>query len=238
MKIVKKHFTKPFRPAESDKAIWKDFKPLSPENRELLVRGFIADYLHGDFFPRKHKIFGLDAKREGVMRDFELMLEESDKGQFPCLEAIGFVEFFSIVVSEADIVDWRIRTVSCAKKLGLTRNSHRSRDLASDLVRELRPVGPQKGSELRDAEETMAAICNTALNIAILFRSNTVSYSWLQRKSLSSILMPESEIIGSITPNRPAELCKPWKMVFGGAVKNQESEEDRVVLTKSELLVF
>ena len=83
----------------------------------------------------------------------------------------------------------------------------------------------------------MAAIYNTALNIAILFRSNTVSYTWLQKQSPSKIPKAEFEIIGSADPNRPAEQCQPWRIVFGGVVKNQESEEERVVLTKSELLV-
>ena len=140
-------------------------------------------------------------------------------------------------MSEADIVDWRIRTVSCAQKLGLAHNCRRSRDLAYETVKDLRAVGPQKISEQRDAEETMTAIYDTALSIAILFRSNTVSYSWLQRKPLSSMLMSESEIIGSTDPGRPAELCKPGRIIFGGAVKNQNSEEDRVILTKSELMV-
>lgn len=92
-------------------------------------------------------------------------------------------------------------------------------------------------SDVREAKETMTAIYDTALNIAIIFRSNTVSYSWLQRKPLSSVLMSESEIIGSTDPGRPAELCKPARIIFGGAVKNQNSEEDRVILTKSELMV-
>ncbi len=143
-------------------------------------------------------------------------------------------------MSEADITDWRIRTVSCAQKLGPGRKSRRSRDLAYDMVQDLRPVGPQKIFEQKDAEETMTAIYDTALDIAILFRSNTVSYSWLQRKPPSSILISESEIIGSIgstDPGRPAELCKPCRIVFGAAVKNQHTEEDRVVLTKSEIMV-
>ena len=140
-------------------------------------------------------------------------------------------------MSEADIIDWRIRTVSCAQKLGLAHNCRRSRDLAHDMVKDLRAIGPQKISEERDAEETMTAIYDTALDIAIIFRSNTVSYSWLQRKSPSSILTSESEIIGSTDPGRPAELCKPGRIIFGGAIKNQNFEEDRVVLTKTELMM-
>ena len=142
----------------------------------------------------------------------------------------------SITVSEADIVDWRVRTVSCGQKAGLTLRSHH--DLAYRLVQQLRPIGPSATSEEHaDARDTMEAICDKALNIALLFRSNTVSYSWLQKRSISKIPPAEREIIGSTDPNRPAELCKPWKIVFGGAVKNQDSEEDKVVLTKSELLV-
>ena len=139
-------------------------------------------------------------------------------------------------MSEADIIDWRTRTVSCVRKLGLARTYRRSHDLAYEMVTDLRPVGPPK-SEQRDAEESMKAIYEIALDIAMLFRSNTVSYSWLQRKPLSSVLMAESEIVGSTNPGRSAELYKPGRIIFGGIVKNQDSEEDRVVLTKSELMV-
>ena len=140
-------------------------------------------------------------------------------------------------MSEADIVDWRIRTVSCGQKLGLGHSNRRSGELAVELVHCLRPVSSHSGVEYSEAKETMAAIYNTALKIAILFRSNTVSYSWLQRKSASSIPKAEREVIGSTDPSRPEEQCKPWMIVFGGIVKNQNSEEDKVVLTKSELMV-
>ncbi len=89
MKIVKKHFTKPIRSAEPDKVLWKEYKPLSPENRELCLRAFIADDLHAEFFNRKQRIFGLDAKREEAMKGFELMLEDSRKGQFLFLPPTG-----------------------------------------------------------------------------------------------------------------------------------------------------
>lgn len=84
MKIVKRHFTKPFRSGESGSAIWKEYKTLSPENKELWVRAFIADDLYQEFFLKKQRIFGLDVEREEVMKGFELTLENSGKGQFPC----------------------------------------------------------------------------------------------------------------------------------------------------------
>ena len=81
-KIVKKHFTKPLRSTGGDVVSWKDYKPLTPENRELWVRALIADDLYAEFFSRKQSIFGLDPEREDAMKDFEMMLEESHKGQF------------------------------------------------------------------------------------------------------------------------------------------------------------
>ena len=141
-------------------------------------------------------------------------------------------------MSEADIVDWRIRTISCGQKLGLASPARLFHDPAYETIRDLRPVGPQGVGEQKDAEKAMAAIYSAALYIAILFRSNTVSYSWLQKKSASSIPKAESEIVGSTNPGHPADKCRPWRIVFGGVVKNQDSEEDRVVLTKSELLVI
>lgn len=140
-------------------------------------------------------------------------------------------------MSEADIIDWRIRTISCGQKGGLASPGRFIHEPANETIRGLRPVAPLIAGEQKDAEKAMVAIYNTALTIAILFRGNTVSYSWLQNKSPSSIQKAEIEIIGSTDPGRPAEQCKPWRIVFGGVVKSQNSEEDRVVLTKSELLV-
>ena len=83
MKIVKKHFTRPMRIglAASDPALWKEFKPLSAENRELWVRAFIADDLYDEFFPKDRRIFGFDNEREEVLKDFESVLAKSGKGQ-------------------------------------------------------------------------------------------------------------------------------------------------------------
>ena len=91
MKIVKKHFTEPHRLTEADVVKWKDYKPLSPENRELWVRAFIADDLHLELFDREQRIFGLDSKREHAMKGFEMMLEDSHKGQFLSLPSTGSV---------------------------------------------------------------------------------------------------------------------------------------------------
>ena len=140
-------------------------------------------------------------------------------------------------MSEADIVDWRIRTISCGQKLGLASPVRLFHNLAYNIVRDLRPIGPTGVGEQKEAEKAMAAIYNTAFDIAILFRKNTVSYSWLQKESPSSIPQAEVEIIGATHPVRPAEQWEPWRIVFGGVVKSQDPEEDRVVLTKSELLV-
>lgn len=140
-------------------------------------------------------------------------------------------------MSEADIVDWRIRTITCGQELGLASPVRIFNDLAHETVRDLRTVGPPDRGEQKEAEKAMAAIYNTAFNIAILFRRNTASYSWLHKKSPSSIPQAEVEVIGSTHPGRPAEQWKPWRIVFGGVVKNEDSEEDRLVLTKSELLV-
>ena len=91
MKIVKKHFTKPFRSAEVAINTWKGFQALSPENKELWVRAFIADELYAAFFGRRRKVFGLDSKREDAMKGFEQMLEDSHKGQFLPLPSTGSV---------------------------------------------------------------------------------------------------------------------------------------------------
>ena len=83
MKIVKNHFTEPLRIglAALESAPWKEYKALPPENRELWVRAFIADDLYEELFTEKRRVFGLDAKREEVMDEFELSLAESGKGQ-------------------------------------------------------------------------------------------------------------------------------------------------------------
>ena len=91
MRIVKKHFANPFRPGESRSAVWQEYKTLSPENKELWVRAFIADELYQEFFLKKHRIFGLDAQREELMKGFELALKSSGEGQSPYAQPTGSV---------------------------------------------------------------------------------------------------------------------------------------------------
>ena len=83
MKIVKKHFARPMRIGQVvlESAPWKEFKPLSAENRELWVRALIADDLYEEFFPKDRRIFGFDTRREEALKDFESVLAESGKGQ-------------------------------------------------------------------------------------------------------------------------------------------------------------
>ena len=76
-------------PTASESAPWKEYKALSPENRDLWVRAFIADDLYEEFFPRRRRIFGFDAKREEVMNEFESTLVESGKGQSSFPRSVG-----------------------------------------------------------------------------------------------------------------------------------------------------
>ena len=152
-------------------------------------------------------------------------------------------------MTEADIVDWRTRTIACRQNLNgdtRTRTSPAVREQARKTIQNLQPIGPPSNDEQRDAEEALTAIYNDALKIAILFRSNssssnTVSYSWLQKKeSLSRVeRAEESDIIGIADPGRiTAEQCTSWRIVFGGVVKNEnEGGGDRVVLRKSEVVI-
>ena len=140
-------------------------------------------------------------------------------------------------MSGIDINDWRTRTVSCAKKLNDDRTLRTSRELAHDLVLFLQPVGLQNSTGKKEAEDAMLGICDTAFDIAIMFRINSVPHTWLQRISITSLEQTDYEVIGSSNPNHSAEQCRPRKIIFGGAVKYAESEEDRIVLTKSEVLV-
>ena len=154
--------------------------------------------------------------------------------------------FLLHTVSKADIVDWRTRTIACRQKLDgdtRTRTSPAVRQQARKTLQNLHPIGPPSNDEQKDAEEALTAIYDRALKIAILFRSSkTVSYSWLQKEeSLSRVeRTEESDIIGiAADPGRViAEQCTSWRIVFGGVVKNENSEGgDRVVLRKSELVV-
>ena len=83
----------------------------------------------------------------------------------------------------------------------------------------------------------MEPIVDSAISIALLFRSTQVPYAWLQKEQASSILASEREIIGSTAPNRPPEECKPMKVIFGGVIKNPESDEEKTLLVKTEMLV-
>ena len=83
LRIVKKHFTQSMniKVTALESAPWKEYRPLSRENRQLWIQAFIADDLYEQFFSGKRRIFGFNAEQEQVLQDIESTLTKSGKGQ-------------------------------------------------------------------------------------------------------------------------------------------------------------
>jgi hypothetical protein len=79
MRIVKKYYT---NKAISKKLKWNEYNASSPENRELFLRGLIADRLYHYLFSTKsgRAVFGFDRETDNMMADFEEKLKKSGKG--------------------------------------------------------------------------------------------------------------------------------------------------------------
>ena len=125
LRIVKKHFTRPMNVELKalESAPWKDYHPLSRENRQLWIQAFIADDLFEQFFSGKRKLFGFDAEQEQVLQDIESTLTKSGRGQTPFQSLLELSQTF--YCSERS----RHRRLACPYSLLWTktrpRDSHR-----------------------------------------------------------------------------------------------------------------
>ena len=82
MHTVRKYFSQPPKTVSVKESSLKEYAGLSPENRELWVRAFIAGELFKEFFRSDRKVFGLGGKREDAMEEFEKRLISSGKGRY------------------------------------------------------------------------------------------------------------------------------------------------------------
>jgi hypothetical protein len=143
-------------------------------------------------------------------------------------------------VSEDDITEWRVKTVSIARSLNMDHNDFRAKILANDLGEELKDFRTTKSDAAQ--EEALAAIgniCRDALFLAVLLRGSKAKYLWEQDAKPAQINHDDLEIIGSLNEKTEVGQGRVGRVVFGSVMKLRESDGhdnmEKVLLRKAEV---
>src|SRR5271156_2807073 len=84
-------------------------------------------------------------------------------------------------VSEDDITEWRVKTVSIARKVNMEHNGFQANILANNLGEDLKDFRTTKPNGAQDeALPAIQSICRDALFLAVLLRGSKAKYLWEQ----------------------------------------------------------
>src|SRR2546423_3904849 len=143
-------------------------------------------------------------------------------------------------VSEDDITEWRVTTVSIARSLDMDHNDFQAKILANDLGEDLKDFRTIKSNAAQ--EEALAAIgniCRDALFLAVLLRGSKARYLWEQDAKPAQINPDDLEIIGSLDEKTKAGQGRVDRVVFGSVMKLHGSDGrddvEKVLLRKAEV---
>jgi len=143
-------------------------------------------------------------------------------------------------VSEDNITEWRVKTVSIARNLNMPDNDFQVNILANELGEDLKDFRTTKSNAAQ--EEVLPAIksiCFDALFLAILLRESKAKYRWEQDAEPTQINLDDLDIIGSLDEETEASLGCVARVVFGSFVKLQRSDGhddlEKVLLHKAEV---
>ncbi|KAI9705054.1 MAG: hypothetical protein M1836_006837 [Candelina mexicana] len=259
MRLVHEHYSSVTRRLPEAKTVrsrtWKAFYDIfdgstSAENKILWIRSLVALCLKEHFFNPENPMFGFDAKgvsenMEEGMVGFEKQLYKSQNGirSYSTPMTLSWSSlansYAEHVVTTADIVEWRSRTVAMTQRLGL-----RSRRRSAAMYRiqeELKKFDMHfSNSETTIIDAAISEICTKAVTLALLFRTNNTEYSWEHFFCDDVFDEEDMEVIGAQGKLRELNFVntKIAFIVFGGVKKTTgPAEEDCVVLRKADVVV-
>ncbi|KAI9742514.1 MAG: hypothetical protein M1835_003062 [Candelina submexicana] len=195
-------------------------------------------------------MFGFDAKglsenMEEGMVEFEKLLYKSQNGirSYSTLMTLSLSSlansYAAHIVTTADVVEWRSRTVAMTQGLGL-----RSRRRSAAIYRiqeELKKLDKHfSNSETTIIDTAICEICTKAVTLALLFRTNNTEYSWEHIFCDDVFNEEDMEVIGAQGKLRESNFVntKIAFVVFGSVKKTTgPAGGDCVVLRKVDVVV-
>ena len=142
-------------------------------------------------------------------------------------------------VSEDDITEWRVKTVSIARNVNMEHNDFQANILANEFGEDLKDFRTTKSNAAQEALPAIENICRDALIIALLLRGSKAKYLWEQDAKPAQISPDDLEIIGSLDEETEASLGRVARVVFGSVVKLHGSDGhddmEKVLLRKAEV---
>ncbi|KAI9764079.1 MAG: hypothetical protein M1840_008883 [Geoglossum simile] len=214
----------PASPTENQKKAFAGWSERSKRIRAARARELIFNFLKEDTFDRPR--FGLDDQRERCMGRFEQEMQNFD-------------------IPEMDLIEWRKRTVSIASLLDSKADITSTRDQIKDFMEPV--VNLHQECAEADCDKRLLAICEQALDLALRFRRNRVTYSIKTadaNDSYNDAEMLEIERDGQETENgEPVSSSISLKVsftVFGALIKTtshlSHGKIEKLVLEKADVV--
>ncbi|KAF2464028.1 uncharacterized protein BDR25DRAFT_346857 [Lindgomyces ingoldianus] len=184
------------------------YSRLSDEAKDFWVMKMIARGLHKHCFNEK-TYFGFDADTDAYLNRFYRNLYSHKS------------------VSLEDVAEWRVRTCLIGKSWdtqGLQRQA-RIEGIITVIANKLTPFMPSgwlpsldKNNASKDVKASLLPICESALNLAIMFSSSKTEYEWAQGGDL--LLDPSHvQVIGTAGYKSFVDSREDYVVAFGGVLK-------------------
>ncbi len=139
-----------------------------------------------------------------------------------------------ILVTNSDVIDWRIKTVKVCRAMQLKKSAYRWKELAEALCKELRECATTDKDRRIAAKEDMEDLCHKAFELALTLRESTSTMLWGQGEAPSSVPLSDTELIGPYNMRSGGGHLKPVRVLFGPVWKVVDGE--RMLIKKGEIL--
>ncbi|KAI1123803.1 hypothetical protein F5Y10DRAFT_285715 [Nemania abortiva] len=207
------------------------FEGASPEIGDLFMRAEVANQLYLGFFQPSTVLFGhKDAMNNAAFRE-----RQDDGGSngpaefmlspYQSIERTFILAERSGIMTEDEVKDWRIMTVSLARKAPKHARYHIAQ--ADDMWRTVLQqysahfVSGRKRSHLNQTPQELIELCKTAYNIALIFRSSRIEYRWMQMPDVE-VSPHDAEVLGT-TGALQSEPHRVERIIFGGVIRGNRN---------------
>ncbi|KAI0965134.1 hypothetical protein F4678DRAFT_453515 [Xylaria arbuscula] len=209
----------------------------SPDIGNLVMRTYVARELYNSFFKPTLNLFGLSSHiattssdtmrgRHGdnynATRKPAILEEDSFQKAEKCFLAAAR----DGRITEGEVKEWRVMTVNLTRKAARTPREYPIKQAEDIWKNELSQYsahfesGRKKGSETPDE---LIELCQSAYDIALLFRSSRIEYRWEQNASEASVLRRRDfEVLGTMGVKQ-SEPHSIKQVVFGEVIRGDRS---------------
>ncbi|KAF2968059.1 hypothetical protein GQX73_g5511 [Xylaria multiplex] len=194
----------------------------SPEIGDLLMRAKVANLVFLSFFSPSAGLFGhFDTMNDATLQNSK----GNSKSPYQQIERSFNLAKRDEIITEDELKDWRIMTVNLARKVSGESDQYsvmQAEDIWKRLVYEHSVATSKRGGYSNQPPGELIELCKTAYNIALIFRSSRIEYSWKQTAKATEVQPHEAEILGTTGASQLDPHCVE-KIIFGEVIRGNRN---------------